>query len=64
MVISASWIRRHDGTAEELNLRGVSTILALAKYLKGLSEVRVAGAGVLTRFLRLLLVGEGPRLRG
>lgn len=37
MVISASWIRRRDDTSEELNLRGVSTILALAKYLKGYS---------------------------
>lgn len=38
MVISASWIRRHDqGVEEELNLRGVATVLALAKYLKGYS---------------------------
>ncbi|TEB26622.1 Gaa1-domain-containing protein [Coprinellus micaceus] len=35
IVISASWIRRHEGGPTELNLRGVSAILALAKYLKG-----------------------------
>lgn len=37
IVISASWIRRHEGGPTELNLRGVSAILALAKYLKGVS---------------------------
>jgi hypothetical protein len=35
MVIAASWIRRHDNGQEELNLRGISTVLALAKFLKG-----------------------------
>ncbi|KAJ2933795.1 hypothetical protein H1R20_g3313, partial [Candolleomyces eurysporus] len=37
MVIAASWIRRHDKGEEELNLRGISTVLALAKFLKGYS---------------------------
>ncbi|KAJ7632813.1 Gaa1-like protein [Roridomyces roridus] len=34
MVISASWVSRADGS---LNLRGVSTVLTLARFLKGYS---------------------------
>lgn len=34
MVISASWISRMDDGHDALNLRGVSTVLALAAFLK------------------------------
>jgi phosphohistidine phosphatase SixA len=34
MVISASWLSRTNGGDGTLNLRGVATVLALAKFLK------------------------------
>ena len=43
MVISASWIRRNEqGDEEALNLRGISSVLALAKFLKGESHTQVS----------------------
>ena len=53
MVISASWISRMDSGHPTLNLRGVSTVIALASFLKSpffLFQVCVSKLEVFTEY--------------
>lgn len=62
MVISASWLSRTNEGDGTLNLRGVATVLALAKFLKReFSCQHEVGCG-LNFQKRLFFMGQGSSL--
>jgi len=61
IVIGASWLSKVGGGNGTLNLRGVSTVLALARFLR--SKNMLLFHDFDQKLSRLLLVGKGFDLR-
>lgn len=61
IIIGASWLSRAGEGNEVLNLRGISTVLALARFLRSKNMLPVSLFD--QNLVRIFLVGKGSGLR-